>query len=1424
MSSTGRRDRFIGRTVGRYRLSEKIGSGGMGSVYKGVHVEIPGLVVAVKLLALNFVDDDSLRQRFRDEAAIIAQLGEHSPNIVQIRDYGIFEEFDVPYYMMECLQGYSLDALSYSNQPIPLERLIPLVCQLCDGLHVAHSRGVIHRDLKPANIFLVPDPQLGERVKILDFGISKLITDVAVTRKTMGYIGTPRYSSPEQFLSRALDQRSDLYSLGVILYELFSGRQPYAVDDESLAGWYRIHTETPAPQSVPSRDPSRPTPPEVEEIVLRCLAKDPRERPDSTVDIAQHLQLALRNLRHEADQQVLSDAARLANIQDWRNAIARVEVISYDSPLYVEAQIALRTWRPEAANQQALEQARQFAAGGQIHDLVRAVSLMAAIPQHSAIRQAVQSEVAAWTERAFALVEASVSADRWAEAIERAQQVAELPGAAQRFGNPLVQWRNELAAAEALAAAESLAARQQWDQALRQSEAVAFGTSVYARAGQLAEQWRREVDAQRSLQEAQRLADVREYDRAIAVALGIEKGTASAGLVRSRIGEWQTAGLQAEHRRLLDQARQLIGADRIARLPEAMSLVSAIPYNSSLYAATRSEISTWIDRALQGLEELASAQRLVEAIRQAESLLALPEVAARVNNRLTSWKRELQAIEALRSAESLAVNQQWQQAIDSVELLAAGTTSEVRARQLCALWRRELQAQQALQEAQRLAASGDYDEAIVRVSKIEGGTVYTGLAQTRLTEWQIGAAQAEHQHLLEQARRSAQQGQVVGFVQAISLVSSIPYDSPLYRDIQSEVSLWIEGALRAVEELASAQRWAEAIRQAEPLAALSGVAPRVSGRIAQWQREQQAENALAAAESSAALKQWDQALLYAEGIESDTAAHAPARAQIAGWRRELQAKQLWEQAEQLANAGDYGGALRLASGIESGTVYEGIARNGTLPWQQATVQVEHRRALDEARVSIRRDGIANLARALSLVSSIPYSSELYAIAQSESNQWIKNAIGAVERLATEQRWAEALQLAAPIAGLAPVVQRLGNRPSQWQRELQAQQTLEQALQLAEVKKYDEAIDRAATVISGTVYGAIARDRITDWQVASRQRQPTQLIQEQSPQLTDTAGATGEGSTGLQATEPTSDTLPLSDSQTKIQEQDQQTQPKKPQPTPTEPWIFVAAGVAALVVGVGAIALFGPKHSQSTTTNVEVKTDTARKAVSLPIKLIPQPPPGTKSPARQNAEIEAIQQAAVRIAWEAVGKGKEETARRQAAEDAQQKLAAAAKLKSEQETRQPELFQKRKADELAKLQIEEAKKRKAEEAAKQKAEEAASQRQEQIAKRLLEEAERKAAEEAKQKAAVAEKRRQEELAKIQIEEERKHQAEEEAKKQAEEAARRQASAESANRRNEQEVTSTTQNSTNNAETLIPGKTCRYKRLQNKNLTKLPNCPE
>lgn len=266
----------------------------MGSVYKAVHIEIEDLVVAVKLLSQSLLADDGLRRRFRDEAAICARLGERSPHIVQIRDYGILEDLDLPYFTMEFLQGRSLQERIYER--VPIELAISIAWQICEGLQVAHEAGIVHRDLKPGNIYLIRDPRLGEKVKILDFGIARIVQDAAVAAQgrmaTQGYLGTPQYSSPEQLRGQGVDGRSDIYSLGMILYELFAGVCPFAVEDQSFGTWYQIHTEA-LPSTMSAANPRALVPNAIEQVILRCLAKKPSERPASPLEIIEQLRTAV---------------------------------------------------------------------------------------------------------------------------------------------------------------------------------------------------------------------------------------------------------------------------------------------------------------------------------------------------------------------------------------------------------------------------------------------------------------------------------------------------------------------------------------------------------------------------------------------------------------------------------------------------------------------------------------------------------------------------------------------------------------------------------------------------------------------------------------------------------------------------------------------------------------------------------------------------------------------------------------------------------------------------------------------------------------------------------------------------------------------------------------------------------------------------
>ena len=206
--------------VKRYQLQEIIGEGAMGKVYRAEDLASKGHIVAVKMLTRS-LDDMKMIKNFQREATISALLSEISPHIVKVMDYGIDDQ-QVPFYVMELLNGESLSDVIEFHQ-ISLMRFFDYIHQICLAIEIAHNgiffQGemcpIVHRDLKPSNIVVTEDEEGNEQIKVLDFGIAKLLqTENKATEK---FVGTPRYCSPEQLQGLKLDNRSDIYSLGIVL-------------------------------------------------------------------------------------------------------------------------------------------------------------------------------------------------------------------------------------------------------------------------------------------------------------------------------------------------------------------------------------------------------------------------------------------------------------------------------------------------------------------------------------------------------------------------------------------------------------------------------------------------------------------------------------------------------------------------------------------------------------------------------------------------------------------------------------------------------------------------------------------------------------------------------------------------------------------------------------------------------------------------------------------------------------------------------------------------------------------------------------------------------------------------------------------------------------------------------------------------------
>ncbi len=292
--------------IGSYRIEERIGRGGMGVVYRGRHTKLPR-EVAIKSISPRIEEHDlrRLRHRFEREAFIQSQL-DH-PGIVKIYDYIVAEQ--TYYIVMEYVEGRSLaELLAHEARPLAIERALYLCEQILAAVVYAHTftyrdvdgaerRGIVHRDLKPPNILVTSQDQ----IKITDFGIVKLVGADNTDASGADY-GTPQYVSPEQAEGAQVDQRADIYSLGVILYEMLTGRPPFGSDEEPLPRTeiLRAHIER-APRPPTEINPQ--VPPDVEAIALRALEKDPAARFPTAADF-------LRALRRTRDgrEQISSDA------------------------------------------------------------------------------------------------------------------------------------------------------------------------------------------------------------------------------------------------------------------------------------------------------------------------------------------------------------------------------------------------------------------------------------------------------------------------------------------------------------------------------------------------------------------------------------------------------------------------------------------------------------------------------------------------------------------------------------------------------------------------------------------------------------------------------------------------------------------------------------------------------------------------------------------------------------------------------------------------------------------------------------------------------------------------------------------------------------------------------------------------------------
>ncbi len=269
---------------GRYRVLERLAAGGMGEVLKVEHIEL-GKKLALKVMRPALSSDEEFVARFKTEAVAVSRIGH--PNIIDVSDFGRTPEGRF-YFVMELLDGLTLASALHRGGPMTVGRVAKIGAQAARALAAAHAVGIVHRDLKPENVMLVRRGEDADAVKVLDFGVAKVHVAAGGSTQTVAglVVGTPMYMSPEQARALPVDHRTDIYSLGLILYELLSGRTPFTGQTPPILMVKHVTQRPPALQ--PGTIEGVPT--ELESLIFRMLEKEPAKRPASMTEVAEVLE------------------------------------------------------------------------------------------------------------------------------------------------------------------------------------------------------------------------------------------------------------------------------------------------------------------------------------------------------------------------------------------------------------------------------------------------------------------------------------------------------------------------------------------------------------------------------------------------------------------------------------------------------------------------------------------------------------------------------------------------------------------------------------------------------------------------------------------------------------------------------------------------------------------------------------------------------------------------------------------------------------------------------------------------------------------------------------------------------------------------------------------------------------------------------
>jgi eukaryotic-like serine/threonine-protein kinase len=336
---------MVGRIfLGRYETIRLLGEGGMGRVYLARQTDL-GRQVVVKVMHDHIANDPNFRKRFERETLLMARF--QNPYAVTLYDASL-DDPEGPCIVMEYIKGVTLDTVLHRNNRLAAPRIARLLSQLCEALFAAHHEGIIHRDLKPSNLMVVDADSPYEKIKVMDFGLAKLInvkhnsSDTTKVTNADFAVGTPGYISPEQVRGDEMDHRSDLYSVGILLFELLTGRLPFTGTETMDV---LLAHATQEPPTFAEMGASDWVPPGVEAVIRRCLAKNPQDRPNTAREL-DHLFQAAVAPQWPRDESLAPAHGGPEQVQAQQTTVA-VPLPEPDAEPFAVA-YELKAWMPDA--------------------------------------------------------------------------------------------------------------------------------------------------------------------------------------------------------------------------------------------------------------------------------------------------------------------------------------------------------------------------------------------------------------------------------------------------------------------------------------------------------------------------------------------------------------------------------------------------------------------------------------------------------------------------------------------------------------------------------------------------------------------------------------------------------------------------------------------------------------------------------------------------------------------------------------------------------------------------------------------------------------------------------------------------------------------------------------------------------------------